>query len=141
MSQKYGEDSSSHPTVDPEVWMDVAGPNKKGRVHGMGHSMDLGIHHQSMHASSLEVAGQSQTSASPQVDINTIVNTAVSSALHSALDVAMTSFVRTQLVPILEPILSRIPGFQAEHIAPQPPLQGDTRKDHRDDDNHGGNLH
>ena len=39
------------------------------------------------------------------------------------------------------PILSRILGFQAEHITPQPPLQGDTREDHRDDNDHGGDLH
>ena len=43
MSQKYEEDSSNYPEVDLEVWQEVAGPNKKGRVHGMGHILDIGI--------------------------------------------------------------------------------------------------
>lgn len=41
MSQKYGEDISSFPEVDNDVWLDVAGPSKKGRVYGLGNSLPL----------------------------------------------------------------------------------------------------
>ncbi|RYR20500.1 hypothetical protein Ahy_B03g065658 [Arachis hypogaea] len=44
ISQKYGEDLIDQPEVDPDVWTEVAGTNKRGRVHGLGRSLDIGIH-------------------------------------------------------------------------------------------------
>ncbi|KAJ1406204.1 putative transposase, Ptta/En/Spm, plant [Sesbania bispinosa] len=51
MSEKYGEDSSTHPAVDSEIWLHAASENKKGRVHDIGRSLDIGILG-SIHASS-----------------------------------------------------------------------------------------
>src|ERR1700732_2951917 len=44
MIAKYGEDTSQHPPIDQGVWMDVVGPTKKGRIHGMGDTLDMGFH-------------------------------------------------------------------------------------------------
>ncbi|KAF7824154.1 putative transposase, Ptta/En/Spm, plant [Senna tora] len=33
---KYGEESSSYPEVDANLWLDVAPHSKKGRIHGLG---------------------------------------------------------------------------------------------------------
>jgi len=41
MVEKYGEDVSKHPKVDSEVWMKMGGENKKGRIHGIGRSLEL----------------------------------------------------------------------------------------------------
>ena len=43
MVEKYGEDVSKHPKVDSEVWMKMGGENKKGRIHGIGRSLELVI--------------------------------------------------------------------------------------------------
>ncbi|KAJ1440378.1 putative transposase, Ptta/En/Spm, plant [Sesbania bispinosa] len=56
MSEKYGEDSSTHPVIDSKIWLQAAGENKKGRVHGIGRSLDIGIIG-STHASSSDVVG------------------------------------------------------------------------------------
>ncbi|KAJ1386943.1 hypothetical protein SESBI_40409 [Sesbania bispinosa] len=58
MSEKYGKDSSTHPIVDSEIWLQAAGENKKGRVHDIGRSLDIGILG-STHASSSDVVGPS----------------------------------------------------------------------------------
>jgi hypothetical protein len=86
MVEKYGEDSSSYSLVDPELWFDSTGTNKKGRVHGTSHSLDIGVKGQT---SLPNVTGSSFTKPVTQEDITTVVNP------------AMSSFVQTQLVPIL----------------------------------------
>jgi hypothetical protein len=42
MVDKYGEDESTHPMVDPDIWREVSGPNKKGRVRGLGKTLSIG---------------------------------------------------------------------------------------------------
>jgi len=43
MTEKYGEDTSKHPIVDFSVWIKTGGKNRKGRIYGIGHSLDLDI--------------------------------------------------------------------------------------------------
>jgi len=43
MVEKYGEDVWKHPKVDSKVWVKVGGENKKGRIHGIGHNLDLAL--------------------------------------------------------------------------------------------------
>ncbi|KAJ1410165.1 putative transposase, Ptta/En/Spm, plant [Sesbania bispinosa] len=94
MLKKYGEDSSMHPMIDSEVWAEVIGPNKKRRVLG-GPSLDIGIHG-SMATSYSTDTGPSRIATPIQEDVKEAVNG------------AMSSFVQTHLVPMLEPILSKM---------------------------------
>ncbi|RYR15825.1 hypothetical protein Ahy_B04g072767 [Arachis hypogaea] len=43
ISQKYGQDLIDQSEVDPDVWIEVAGTNKKGEVHELGHNLDISI--------------------------------------------------------------------------------------------------
>ena len=83
MLKKYGEDSSIHPMVDSEVWLEISGSKKKRKIRGS--SLDIGIHG----SSPSEVVGSSCARAPTNEDIKEAVN------------VAMSSFVKTQLMPIL----------------------------------------
>ena len=56
MTEKYGEDTSKHPIVDSGVWIKIGGENRKGKIYGIGHSLDLSI---SPHVSSSIVEGPS----------------------------------------------------------------------------------
>lgn len=38
--EKYGEDVSQHPSLDPAAWMTAVGESKKGRLYGFGSSLD-----------------------------------------------------------------------------------------------------
>ncbi|KAF7826413.1 uncharacterized protein G2W53_017577 [Senna tora] len=38
---KYGEESSSYPEVDTNLWLDVAPHSKKGKIHGLGQGLQL----------------------------------------------------------------------------------------------------
>ena len=42
MLKKIGEDSSTHPMVDSEVWVEISGSKKKRKIRGS--SLDIGIH-------------------------------------------------------------------------------------------------
>ncbi|KAK2446721.1 hypothetical protein QL285_017489 [Trifolium repens] len=96
MLEKYGEDFSTHPIVDSKVWTKSFG-YKKMRQTFVGRSLDL---------------NRSQ-SATMTTDAN-IISTS-EEFIKKAVDRAMTSFVQSQLVPMLEPILSMI---QSMHNAP-----------------------
>ncbi|KAJ1385937.1 putative transposase, Ptta/En/Spm, plant [Sesbania bispinosa] len=72
MTEKYGEDSSVHPAVDPEIWLQAAGENKKGRIHGIGHSLHISIPG-STHVLSSEVAGTHFTYAGTNASTNAIL--------------------------------------------------------------------
>ncbi|XP_045788293.1 uncharacterized protein LOC123883508 isoform X4 [Trifolium pratense] len=95
MLEKYGEDFSSHPIVDSKVWTKSFG-YKKTRNTFVGRSLDL---NSSVPASSAEA--------------NIIVTS--EEFIKKAVDRAMTSFVQSQLAPMLEPILSMI---RSMHKAP-----------------------
>ncbi|KAJ1381361.1 putative transposase, Ptta/En/Spm, plant [Sesbania bispinosa] len=109
MLKKYGEDSSVHPMIDSEVWAEVIGPNKKRRVLG-GHSLDIDIHG-SMATSYSTGTGPSRIMAPIQEDVKEAVN------------VAMTSFVQTHLVPMLEPILSKMVDTHVRNLVMQAQMQ------------------
>ncbi|WJX85980.1 hypothetical protein P8452_68351 [Trifolium repens] len=96
MLEKYGEDFSTHPIVDSKVWTKSFG-YKKMRQTFVGRSLDL----------------NRSLSASMTTDAN-IISTS-EEFIKKAVDRAMTSFVQSQLVPMLEPILSMI---QSMHNAP-----------------------
>ena len=87
-----------YPLVDLELWFDSTGANKRGQVHGIGHSLDI-------HIQGTDVTSHSLPRPVTQEDITTAINA------------VMSPFVQTELVPIL----SRIPGYRADTIAPQAP--------------------
>lgn len=119
MLEKYGEDSSMHPIVDSEVWADVSG-HKKKRVLG-GRSLDIDAHG-SMATSSSDASGPSRTVVPTNEDIKEAVNK------------AMSSFVQTQLMPMLEPILSVIGSSQFRNLMHQTPLQGGVGEEDKEDE-------
>ena len=119
MSQKYGEDSSTYPEVDPEVWLEATGPNKKGRVHGVGHSLDIGIHDPRRDISS-EATGPSSARPVTHADVADAINAAMPNVINATL----STFVQSQLLPIL----SMIPGYKPGNAAPP---GGSTSEDHQ----------
>ena len=40
MVAKYGDDTSCHPLLDSQIWLEVSGGRKKGRVFGFGSISD-----------------------------------------------------------------------------------------------------
>jgi len=94
MLEKYGEDFSMHPEFDSEVWAEVSGMNKKRRAYEAP-SLVIG-NPGPMSTSHANAGGPSRTVAPTEEYIKEAVNT------------AMTSFVQTQLAPMLQPILSMI---------------------------------
>lgn len=126
MSRKYGRDPSRHPVVDPEVWA-VSGPNKK--VSGsnkkrrivVGNSLDINIDEPTPGSSS-QVPGSSRT----------VAPTPAQGGIKEAVDSAMSTFVQSQLVPMLEPILSRIVASQVKNFVT--PQGGGVSGDDLDDD-------
>ena len=40
MVERYGDDSTQHPSFDPAAWVTAAGEPKKGRVFGFGSNMN-----------------------------------------------------------------------------------------------------
>jgi len=65
MTEKYGEDTSKHPITDSGVWIKTGGENRKGRIYGIGHSLDLGI---DPHVSSSIVEGPSSQNLNPTIE-------------------------------------------------------------------------
>ena len=43
MVSKYGADESNHPAIDPDVWMEAAGQNNRGRVRGLGKGLSISV--------------------------------------------------------------------------------------------------
>lgn len=94
MLEKYGEDLSMHPEFDSEVWAEVSGMNKKRRAY---ETCRLVIGNPGpMSTSHADAIGPSRPVATTEEYIKEAVNT------------AMTSFMQTQLAPMLQPILSMI---------------------------------
>lgn len=81
---------SMHPMSDLEVWAEISGSKKKRKIIG-GSSLDIGNHESS----------SSYARAPIKEDITEVVNA------------VMSSFVQTQLVPILELILRVVSSLQA----------------------------
>jgi len=69
---KYGEDTSKHPIVDYGVWIKIGGENRKGKIYGIGHSLDLGI---GPHVSSSTVEGPSYQNLNPSTEEITTLTT------------------------------------------------------------------
>jgi hypothetical protein len=107
MLEKYGEDISTHPEFDSEVWAEVSGMNKKRRTYGYeGRNLDAG-NPGPMSTSYLEAAGPSRT--------HTVAPT--EEYIKEAVNTAMTSFMQTQLAPMLQPILSMIGSSMREALS------------------------
>ncbi|XP_058741404.1 uncharacterized protein LOC131613779 [Vicia villosa] len=108
--EKYGEDSSTHPMIDPKVWVKVSG-QKKTRHTFMDRSLDV-----------------RRTMSAPFVDVTSHSRT-MEEDIKKAVDKAMTSFVQTQLAPMLEPILSLIRSMPKAPMQSEVPekTHGDTR--------------
>lgn len=85
-----GEDSSTHPIINPKMWAEVSG-HKKTRNIFMDRSLDV---RRTMYVPFSDVIGHSKTIVTYEEDIKKVV------------DKAMTSFVQIQLTSTLEPILS-----------------------------------
>jgi len=75
MTEKYREDTSKHPIVDSGVWIKTGGENRKGRIYGIGHSLDLGI---GPHVSSSTVEGPSSQNLNPTAEEITTLTTQIS---------------------------------------------------------------
>lgn len=110
MLEKYGDDFSTHPAVDSNLWADTFSHHKTRQTF-VGRSLDLGGF---VSASSAEFTGPSNILATSE------------EAIKKAVDKAMSSFVQSQLMPLLEPIISLI---QSMHKAP---MQGELAEDHMD---------
>ncbi|WJX56846.1 hypothetical protein P8452_42462 [Trifolium repens] len=107
MLEKYGEDISTHPEFDSKVWAEVSGMNKKRRTYGYeGRNLDVG-NPGPMSTSYLEAAGPSRT--------HTVAPT--EEYIKEAVNTAMTSFMQTQLAPMLQPILSMIGSSMREALS------------------------
>ncbi|KAJ1427915.1 putative transposase, Ptta/En/Spm, plant [Sesbania bispinosa] len=119
MIEKYGDDYARHPIVDPEVWAKVSGSNKKRRFLG-GHSLDI----EPMLTPPSKVTEPSRLLGPTQQDIKDAVNA------------AMTSFVQTQMVPMLH-ILTRIAGSQPRNLPSKPPSQDGAAGQNHEGDNDG----
>jgi len=83
MLEKYGEDSSTHPKVDLEVWEEASGPNKK---------------RQTLRGRSLGISGS--TSFAYGIGPFGIPAT-TEEAIQKVVDKAMTPIVQTQLALVL----------------------------------------
>lgn len=101
MLEKYGEDFSMHPEFDSEVWAEVSGMNKKRRAYEAP-SLVIG-NPGPRYTSHADAGGPSHTAAGP---FRTVAPT--EEYIKEAVNTAMTSFVQTQLAPMLQPIFSMI---------------------------------
>ncbi|RYR62243.1 hypothetical protein Ahy_A04g019670 [Arachis hypogaea] len=109
ISQKYGEDFIDQPEVDPDVWTEVAGTNKKGRVHRLGRSLDIGIHdHRDVPLP--EDTGVSTVKSVSQTDITEAIKEALPSAINAVLPSVVNEAIQSNLLSVL----SKIPGFPQE---------------------------
>ncbi|XLR05067.1 uncharacterized protein LOC107621465 isoform X1 [Arachis ipaensis] len=109
ISQKYGEDLIDQPEVDPDVWTEVAGTNKKGRVHGLGRSLDIGIHdHRDVPLP--EDTGVSTVKSVSHTDITEAIKEALPSAINAVLPSVVNEAIQSNLLSLL----SKIPGFPQE---------------------------
>ncbi|XP_025646974.1 uncharacterized protein [Arachis hypogaea] len=109
ISQKYGEDLLDQPEVDPDVWTEVAGTNKKGRVHGLGRSLDIGIRDHR------DVPLPEDTSVSTVKPVSQAdITQAIKEALPSAINEVLPSVVNEAIQSNLLSLLSKIPGFPQE---------------------------
>ncbi|QHN86804.1 uncharacterized protein DS421_16g549460 [Arachis hypogaea] len=109
ISQKYGEDLLDQLKVDPDVWTEVAGTNKKGQVHGLGHSLDIGIcDHRDVQL--LEDTGVSTVKPISQVDITEAIKEALPSAINAVLSSVVNEVIQSNLLSLL----SKIPRFPKE---------------------------
>lgn len=118
MLEKYGEDFSMHPEFDSEVWAEVSGMNKKRRAYEAP-SLVIG-NSRPMSTSHADAGGPSRTVAPTEEYIKEAVNT------------AMTSFVQTQLAPMLQPILSMIGNSMRQALSKGRVAEKDSDDD--DDD-------
>ncbi|XP_029148791.1 uncharacterized protein [Arachis hypogaea] len=113
ISQKYGEDLIDQLKVDPDMWTEIAGTNKKGQVHGLGYSLDIGIRdHRDVPLP--KDTGVSIVKSVSQADITEAIKEALPSAINAAV---LPSAVNEAIQSNLLSLLSKIPGFSQENNA------------------------
>jgi len=79
-----------HPIVDSGVWIKTDGENRKGRIYGFGHSLDLGI---DPHVSSSTVERPSSQNLNPTTEEITTLTTQISNLQEQ---------VKTQLQALMQ---------------------------------------
>jgi len=75
MTEKYGEDTSKHSIVDSGVWIKTTGENRKGRIYGISHNLDLVI---GPHVSSSTIESLSSQNLNPTTEEITTLTTQIS---------------------------------------------------------------
>ena len=132
MVEIYGEDVSKHPKVDSEVWMKMGGENKKGRIHGIGRSLELAII--SVNGSSSSVVGPSTNPnhASPTEEITAIATqmSQMQQQMQTQLDLQIESQKQLQIE-----LQAQIEAH-AQHVQPQLKAQADCMHNFKDNSKH-----
>ncbi|KAF7832659.1 putative transposase, Ptta/En/Spm, plant [Senna tora] len=106
---KYGEESSSYPEVDANLWLDVAPHSKKGRIHGLGQGLQLS-------------SGSPNSTSSVCSTTSTIAPIIPQSQMDEAVSRAMATMWSTQMAPMLQSFMSQV------NQAPTRSSQGEERQ-------------
>ncbi|KAG5059408.1 hypothetical protein JHK87_000437 [Glycine soja] len=76
MTHKYGEDTSTHPVINYDLWLKATGENKKKKVCGLGPSLDLCTAIISTHASSKAIPSSTTPAPLTKERVIDIINDA-----------------------------------------------------------------
>ncbi|KAF7832177.1 putative transposase, Ptta/En/Spm, plant [Senna tora] len=106
---KYGEESSSYPEVDANLWLDVAPHSKKGRIHGLGQGLQLST-------------GSPNSTSSVCSTTSTTTPIIPQSQIDEAVSRAMATMWSTQMAPMLQSFMSQV------NQAPTRSSQGEERQ-------------
>ncbi|RYR33969.1 hypothetical protein Ahy_A10g048667 [Arachis hypogaea] len=95
--------------VDPDVWTEVVGTNKKEQVHGLGCILDIGIcdHRDTQLPEDTSVSTVKPVS---QADITEAIKEALPSAINAVLPIIVNEVIQSNILYLL----SKIPGFPQE---------------------------
>lgn len=83
MTHKYGEDTSTHPVINYDLWLKATGENKKKKVCGLGPSLDLCTASISTHASSKAIPSSTTPAPLTEERVIDIINDAFNSFLQT----------------------------------------------------------
>ncbi|QHO16420.1 uncharacterized protein DS421_10g303380 [Arachis hypogaea] len=103
------EDLLDQVKVDPDVWTEVVGTNKKEQVHGLGCILDIGIcdHRDTQLPEDTSVSTVKPVS---QADITEAIKEALPSAINAVLPIIVNEVIQSNILYLL----SKIPGFPQE---------------------------
>ncbi|KAF7812423.1 putative transposase, Ptta/En/Spm, plant [Senna tora] len=94
---KYGEESSSYPEVDANLWLDVAPHSKKGRIHGLGKCLQLSSGSPNSTSSACSACSTTSSTTAPIIP---------QSQIDEAISRAMATMWSTQMAPMLQSFMS-----------------------------------